>query len=213
MSDDLAIKDHADCGEWINCPHCQGQILVGFRARARITGVSIGGDTATPPNNRIELWRSTLSQDQLSILDHATRSGLLGSFVAALQRAPHHGLPSNTEKYFLDWCRMARPKLVPSWAMKEFSGLYPGTDIKFFGSQFVGAVISNGEIMLFMPVDLIGNGKTVMLGGTEKHFTPPDISGVRQWLHTKMGYVPQEARVMLAETRKRSIGEFANPVL
>jgi hypothetical protein len=176
--------------------------------------VEAPNESATPTGaTKKKDWRDSLSGQQMNILDHATRTGLLDSFVAALERGPHHGVPKNKEKYFLEWLSMSRRKIIPAWALSEFKELYPGKYVEFFGSNFVGAVVAGGEIMLFMPIDLISGIKLKTEIGGEKHMAPPDVSGIRQWIRTKMGYVPQDARIALEETRKRSIGEYANPIL
>lgn len=209
-----AKDDRTAGGDWIDCPHCNQKVLVHFRSKVWIQHAEGPGDTAVPRGEfKKKEWRDGLSGQQMNILDHATRSGLLDSFVAALERGPHHGVPKNKEKYFLEWLVMSKRKVVPEWALAEFRELCPGKFIEFFGSNFVGAVVAGGEIMLFMPIDLIAGIKLKTTMGGEKRMAAPDASGIRQWVRTKMGYVPQDARIALEETRKRSIGEFANPVL
>lgn len=206
--------DRTACGDWVECPHCSGKILVSFKSKVWIQKAETPSEHALPPNQKKKKdWRDGLSQQQVSILDHATRTGLFASFVAAMERGPHNGLPRNQEKYFLDWLKMCKPKIVPGWAISEFKSLYPKTFVEFYGYNFVGAVIADGEIMLFMPIDLVAGIKVKTSMNGEKRMAPPDASGVRQWIKTRMGYVPQEARIALAETKKRSIGEYANPVL
>lgn len=207
--------DGVSTANWIDCPHCAGKVLVEFKTRVYIQSAKTASEAESVPPGELKAkaWRDGLSQQQVSILDHAIRTGLLASFVATLERGPHHGMPKNTEKYFLEWVKMARSRMIPEWALNEFKGLYPGKFIEFYGSNFVGGVIADGEIMLFLPIDLISGLKLKTTMGGIKSMAPPEVSGVRQWLRTKMGYVPAEARIFLAEARKRSIGEYANPVL
>lgn len=207
------LDDRVDCGEWIECPHCKEQVLVQFKAKTWIHSVETPGEATAPKKSKEQSWRDKLSGQQSAVLDQAIRTGLLESFIAALERGPHNGIPKNKEKYFLEWISMSKRKILPAWALDEFKGLYPGKFVDFLGYNFVGAVLADNEIMLFIPINLI-NGvtlKTSMNG--EKRMAPPDVSGIRQWIKTRMGYVPQEARIFLDETRKRSIGEYANPVL
>lgn len=191
------------------CPHCLERFSVLFGFSVRDVECAVVGAEAGLTKD--ELWRQSLSQAQIGLLDSARRSGLLDSFIAALERGPHNGLPSNKEKFFLHWLKMAKPRIIPDFALSEFRSLYPKAEIGFYVSQYVGAVTANGELNLFLPVDLVV-GKSLVLAGVERKISA-DPAGVRQWLKTKMGYVPQEARIMLAEAHKRSIGEYARPVI
>src|ERR1700676_312416 len=116
MSAEISAQDdRADCGQWIDCPHCAGKVLVHFKARVSILKVDIPGRTVAPVEPK-KTWRDGLSGKQMNILDHAVRTGLFDSFVAALERGPHHGVPKNKEKYFLDWLCASRRKIIPQWA-------------------------------------------------------------------------------------------------
>lgn len=208
------IDSRTDCGDWIDCPHCNQKILVQFKSKVWIQKTEGPSDRTTPPRaTKLDAWEDSLSQKQKSVIEHAKRTGLYDSFVTALERGPHHGLPKNKEKYFLEWLKMCKQKLIPAWALSEFQDLYRGKYVEFFSFGFVGGVVAGGEIVLFMPVDLINGLKVKTAVNGEKRMGQPDVSGVRQWIKTKMGYVPAEATVFLSEIKKRSIGEFANPSL
>lgn len=224
-SEDDRTEEKHDRGEWIECPHCQKEVLI--RLKAKITGIGVSNENTTSPSEAkaarivqavsadttVNTWGAALTGKQASVLAQAKRSGLFDSFVAALERAPHNGVPANKEKYFLDWLKLARSKVVPQWALAEFKGLYPGKFIEVVGANFVGAVLANGEMSLFFPIDLVSGVKVKTAMNGNMSMGAPDASGVRDWVRTKMGYVPQEARLMLLETRKRSLGEYANPVM
>jgi hypothetical protein len=207
-----APRAKAYTGRKAVCPHCSEEILVHFSVEISEVAAPKGETPSANPADKIARWRSTLDPSQSGTIDAAKRSGLLDSFEQAVKSSAVTQ-PSNIEKFFLDWLKLARAKMIPSWAMDEFKDLYPGKYIEFHVSQCVGAVVAGGKISLFLPVELL-SGKTVKtaMDGT-KRMLPPDISGVRQWMRTKMGYVPADCPSAIAEMRKRSFGEFARPVL
>ncbi len=197
----------SECIKTVSCPHCNESLTVHMSMSVSKVEKFLGSGS-----NAVERWRESLDASQLGVVDAAKRSGLLDSFEHAVKTSMPMP-PTNIEKYFLNWVARSTPALIPQWALKEFRDLYPGEFVEFYTAQQVGAVIAGGAISLFVPIELI-KGKSVRTGvDGKKAMLPPDVSGIRQWTRTRMGYVPDDARAMLSEMRKRSIGEFARPMI
>lgn len=209
------VDDRVETGQWIDCPHCSEKILVGFKSKVwiqRLETVTNDGHTSQP-RDKVKTWQDSLSGKQSAVLDEAKRTGLLDCFVHALERGPHDGMPNNKEKYFLGWLQHCKPRIIPEWALNEFRELYPKKYIEFYGHGFVGAVCADSEFSLFLPINLINGISIKQRVSGEKRMGTPDVSGVRQWIRTRMGYVPAGKGAFVDEMKKKSYGEFANPVL
>lgn len=118
------------------------------------------------------------------------------------------------KKLFLAWCSLAKPRLVPAWAKKQFVELYPeAKEIIFCAHQYVGCVVVNGKLELFVPLVLVRDGVRIESDAGKTFEVSNDGEGLRQWVRGRFGYVPADSKLAVTEMKKRSIGEFANPVL
>jgi len=193
-------------GKAVVCPYCEQTILVQYHVE--IAQVSRQGASEKTASGAVDIvrWRQTLTMSQLALLESATRNGVLDSFRAALDGSNMQGKPNNPEKYFLDWLRQARPRDIPSWAMRPFTEFCNGKTVGVYSAQFIAALVANGELLLFLPLHLITGIKS---GLGESRILPTEGAGIDQWIKTKMGYVPRKARFFLEEMQRRSSGEFA----
>jgi hypothetical protein len=108
---------------------------------------------------------------------------------------------------------MCRAKTVPVWALNEFRDLFPGKRIEFYAHQSIGAVLASDQISLFVPLEVLTGQPVEATAEGKRQIIPPDVKGVQQWIKTKMGYVPANARIAVAAMRRRCIGEFAKPLI
>lgn len=69
----------------------------------------------------------------------------------------------------------------------------------------LGAVVAGKELSLFVALNLVVSSRTSVgdIGPTEL--------GIRQWIKTKLGYVPADAKIVLELAQIRSRGELAIP--
>lgn len=196
----------------LTCPHCNQELLAYLS-----TGISkverLVEGQADGVGNKDDRWWNNLDPAQRTLLDKADKCGLLACYDAAL-KASATSYPNNIKKHFLGFLRMMRQKVVPSWVLGEFMGLYPKQFVEFYAANGVGCVVADGAMVMFVPATVI-SGTHVKNHMTGKLTLGPvnDHLPLREWAKTRNGYVPVETRMMLATMRTRSIGEFANPVM
>lgn len=151
------------------------------------------------------------------VLYSANKSGLIDALTQALSQSTElfsTSMPKDVEQFFLNWLRAAKQKMVPPFALsrclKEFGGR-----ITFIAAQQIIACLSDGKIRCFMPMSLVA-------GAPIRSITSSNLKGrveaseleFDSWIRTKHGYVAAAGSGMfLDEMRKKSRGEFANPVM
>jgi hypothetical protein len=206
----------------IHCPHCKESFdaTVSYEANVSVVLGSEGhmpteilarrgDDTAkSRPITAGEHFTAQLDPAQELAWKMAEESGMGEAFGKAFQHA-HGTVPNNIPKAFFGWLRLAKPKMIPREVMQVFKDEFGGS-ISFVAHQSVGAVMSNGEVVNFLPCQTVGlsGASGVRLSQTGGQLART----AEQWIRTKYGYVARSG-AMLDTMRKKSYGEFCNPVL
>lgn len=142
----------------------------------------------------------------------AEANGMLAAFAIAAERAfAAGGKPKDVGSVFLDFMVKARPKVIPQAALNIFTQQYEG-NLEFWGALGILAIISNKTLRGFVPFNLVAGEPIKGLRGQLKARMDFDRNGLDNWVRGKFGYVAGRGEYFEA-MRKRSIGDFANPVL
>jgi hypothetical protein len=188
-----------------NCPHCQEELILDI----------ISWEVREPKTKDPESWLNNLSEHERILVDRCVESGLVKAFTEALEgRTTGQQTPRNPRRLLLTFFKTSAPKRVPQWALDYYIGQFGGR-IEFWGSEGVLAIISDGSIRAFAPVELLlGVAARNILGGkkrvetTEREFY--------SWASTRHGYVAVrngEMPLLFRELKKKSRGAFQRPVL
>jgi hypothetical protein len=149
-----------------------------------------------------------LDEAQKLAIGMAERAGMLEAYGNVFKHA-HGTVPSNLPRSFIGWSRQLRPKRIASEVLNYLKDEFGGF-ISFKSAQSIGAIISDGEIVHLVPCQLIGDAP---VGGAVIRQTGDQlVVNVQQWVRTKYGYVAGKG-VFADSLRKKSVGEFANPIL
>lgn len=193
----------------VSCPHCNQEMLIYLSLSiSKVERFSGAGNSDFEKR-----WMGELSQKEKNQLDRARKTGILDAYRYAVENSGG-SMPNNVEKHLLGFFKDAKQKTIPSFALDEFKSLYPGKFIEFYATRGVGCVVASGVMEMFIPTEILTGSKIKTQTNGIEALLPADISGVRMWMHTKMGYVPSDSRIALEEFRsKKSFGEFARPML
>lgn len=189
----------------LSCPHCHGDIKI---------------DIIMAPDSPEELrvaalkrWRSTLSPQDLEILDAAERFGVIHAFLEAW-RGGQNSVPNITQKAFWEFLGRMQPIHLEEadWRPVKIAlhSRYPAKRVDVYAWNAVAALMVNGILEAFIPRSkLLRNqleaGKSVMrVQELTEAMRPFD-----EWMRTGSGYVPADARTFFSEVNKRHPGQFA----
>ena len=187
------------------CPYCN----TALRAYVEMRDVCLDEDVTT---SSLGDWKQTLTTEQVNFVEQAKTNGLYAAFESVLTHM-RGSAPTYPERFFVTFFRTAKPKRIPSFALASFMEKFGG-HINFWSAQGIGLVTSDSRPVYFVPIYLVAGESLRMLGNSSNSKTrlTAESQPLEDWLRTRMGYCPRGS-MLLDELRRKSIGEFANPVL
>lgn len=191
----------------IECPHCQTVIKVDLQVTIKRAGFIDEVEGASH-----EDWKKLLSPEQLQVLEDAKQTGVLTSFETVTKTAKSDQIPHNIEHFFLNWLKTAKPTLVPSPMLQQLIRDFKGARIQFYSAQGVGVILADGAIRQFIPTHMVVGKAIRNPSGGLKARIHAEKSEFDHWIRTQFGFVAGKGP-FFETMKKRSIGEFNNPVL
>lgn len=185
------------------CPHCQEEVI--FDAEVQLQGIYKPDNS--DENSKYLAWKGRLSENEVALLDQAQKVGILEAMMQAFTGAPCQP-PKNPHKFFLDFLASAVPMMVPISSLDLLIAEFGGRIEVMQWQQIVG-ILSDKQLMAFAPLAYLGPSKN---GNKEKRLSVSYEALTQGWLKTKMGYVPQGARVFGEQIRRKNFGDFARLV-
>jgi hypothetical protein len=185
------------------CPCCENEIYI--EIHPRLDGIYKAEDSTE--ESRILVWRNRLTDSEKAMLDSAKTVGILNPMIAALEKA-NGPKPSNPEKYFLNFMRLAAPINIPKDSLALLTETFPG-QIQVLQYQNLVGIVADQQLVMFAPLAYVGpskNGIKCMVP------TLPYRTLATDWIKTRMGYVPMGARVFGKEIRGKRFGDFGKIV-
>ncbi len=156
-------------------------------------------------------WKNGLTIEQLGVIEKAQANGMLEALKVAVSKTPIH-TPKSMERFFLTFLKTARPKRIPKFALDALIAEFGG-QIELWSAQGVAGVISDGALVMFVPLEILCGASVSASGGSGAFRVKASENEFYAWVKTKMGYVPSGRGLFLEEMRRKTIGEFARPVL
>ena len=117
-----------------------------------------------------------------------------------------HAPPKDMDVFLMTALRTLRTKRIPPSALRLLIANYEGGRVEFLAGSGVGVVIVDGKLREFVPIQLVVGDHLAKIKMDYNE------GSLMRWVKTKMGYVPADS-IFIDELRRRSFGEFANPVL
>lgn len=196
------------------CPCCHAKLKI--QMATQITGVDEYTLEPKPPKAKpIKTKDEGHTVDEVRVLEMARAGGLLEAFdktVTVAYETQGTGKPKDIDGYFIQFLKLCKPRTVPQFALSRCVREYGGA-IQFFGTQNVLACASDGKIVAFFPLHmLVGVPITSAINKRIKARVDADEDVLEMWIRTKYGYVAGSGAYM-EQMRKKSFGEFANPIL
>lgn len=162
------------------CPHCKGSISVSIRTE--ILGVNI------PEEEGNIDWSAGLSDEEKRSIDVARDSGVLDAFGRVVEYNQQY--PKSIERFFLNFLRNARPRTIPSFAIRALFEEFPTKRVNVVQGDGVIAVIVEGAIRRFIPLKLAAGES---LGGSSKLRTSADQTEYHNWLSAERPFSANKA--------------------
>jgi len=155
--------------------------------------------------------KDRLTPEERALFESLRPSGLYSAFENAA-RASLYTNAKDMEKYFLTFIQSAVPVKTPQFAIRQcLPDDEQEGDLELWQLNTVCAVIANGEIRAFFPVELV-KGKPLRspLAASGKSITTSKESiGINDWVKTRNGYVAGRG-LLFKELRGKAAGNFAN---
>lgn len=162
-----------------------------------------------------DAWKATLTDEQIHFVERCKASGMFDAFKALLPYTSG-SVPRFAERYLVTFFKTASDKRIPKFALdifiKQFGGIFERKRVGFVSAQGIGLVTSDKHPVLFVPLRLVAGDAVSSLSGNNASRLQAEEEPLLEWIKTKMGYVPMGSP-FVDEMRRKSIGEFANPVL
>ena len=192
------------------CPHCDAKLQ--FKVQVGVYGVfEISDDDELLSKPKPAVVKDRFTPDERALLESLRAAGLYAAFETAA-RASLYTNAKDMERYFLTFLQSAVPVKTPQFAIRQ---CLPEEDangnLELWQLNTVVAVIADGEIRAFFPVDLIkgrplrdslkSNGKTIT--------TAKEYVTIGDWVKTRNGYVVGRG-LLFRELRGKAAGHFAN---
>lgn len=194
------------------CPHCDTKLQ--FKVQVGVYGVFeiTDDDKLLPkPAPKPAPVKDRFAPAERELLETLREAGLYAAFETAAQASLYTNA-KDMERYFLTFLNSAVPVKTPQFAIRQcLPENEADGDLELWQLNTVCAVVVNGEIRTFFPVDLIkgrplrtrlqSNGKSVT--------TTSDNTTVSDWVKTRNGYVAGRG-LLFRELRGKAAGAFAN---
>jgi hypothetical protein len=194
------------------CPHCDAKLQ--FKVQVGVYGVfeiNENNELVPKPPPKPAPAKDRFTRQERALLESLREAGLYTAFEAAA-RASLYTNAKDMERYLLTFLQSAVPVKTPQFAIRQCLPEDEATgDLELWQLNTVTAVIADGEIRAFFPVDLIkgrplrtklqSNGKTIT---AEK-----ETITVSDWVRTRNGYVAGRG-LLFKELRGKAAGAFAN---
>jgi hypothetical protein len=191
----------------LNCPHCGDDIAIDV-------GVELQTARKWEPDREADDWRLSRTPEQIAVVEHARSSGVLEAFTVAVHaRQAANGQPKSMESFLLTFLSSMRQNRVPHFVLKHYIREFGHGTISIWSAQGVLAVVADGRLRAFVPLEVVRGQSIVSVSGLNKSRIGGDEDSFQAWVKTRNGYVPAGARVFLDEMRGKSFGEFAKPSL
>jgi hypothetical protein len=194
------------------CPHCDTKLQ--FKVRVSVCGVfEINDDDELLPKPPPKSMppRDRFTTEERALLESLKEVGLYAAFESAARASPYTNT-KDMERYLLTFLSSAVPVKTPQFAIRqclpedEASG-----DLELWQLNTVVAVIADGEIRAFFPVDLIKGRplRTPLQSNGKSITTAKENIAVSDWVKTRNGYVVGRG-LLFRELRGKAAGNFAN---
>lgn len=192
------------------CPHCKNEVEMRLSVRL------VGGMEAGRVNEPLSETPDRLTPGQRQFIDLAAKNGMLDAFKTAVQHGPmaEHP-PKHMEVFFITVLRVSKPCIIPKVTLDVLRESFgPVGYLEFFSGNGVGIITVDKRIRAFMPVQLalgesVGNNNR----SGPRYRMDADERALTHWIKTRMGYVPAGCEMFLEALRRKTIGDFANPLL
>lgn len=202
----------------VECPSCGCQIAVRLRVTAGAVRISEDGSVVKPEPQPVEPVGSSFdakaareASEDVAFLLEAERSGVLAAFIEALRESNNAQDKANDlSAVFLHWFKLAKPTIVPQFALTAAKERFGGY-IEFFASNGVVVIVADGALKQFMPQRLITGTRVRTLGGSGHRRIVAEEQAV-EWVRGRFGYVPADAPLFNAAMRQKSPGNFGRIV-
>lgn len=194
------------------CPHCntklQFKVQVGVYGVFRITE---DGQVLPKPPPKPIAPKDRFTPAERELLESLREVGLYTAFETAAQASLYTNA-KDMERYFLTFLQSATPSKTPQFAIRQcLPDDEANGDLELWQLNTVCAVMADGEIRAFFPVDLIkGRPLRSPLQSNGKSITSTrDNISVSDWVKTRNGYVAGRG-LLFKELRGKAAGAFAN---
>lgn len=199
------------------CPHCNATLQLRCNMQI-IDAVQWIPDRAeddasdaaqTPPVLKPSYSADGMTEAEVETIKECSRKGVLRAFTEVMQYeyggASH--APKRVERTFLSFLRQAvQRKDMPRSIRAPFARQFPNAQIEFWGAIRVAAVTVNGEIHRFVPARVLRKSNSSPVMAAAAAADPDGTRNFQSWIRTRNGYVPEGARIFLAELRLQSRG-------
>lgn len=204
---DMDVKDMWGRKQ-ITCCYCENALWV-----------AIGGLNLTPfpvDGNGFEkkekgTFDEVVNDRDRIFLKRAEKHGLLKAFADVVEVAKAEQIPHDMGKFLLTFFKTAQLKSVPKFALDFYMCEFPGKPITFLGAQGIIAVLADGQIKCFAPLESVA-GSTVRSSTTNTIVARVggSVDDLETWKRTRWGYV-LSGSIMADEIRRIPVGGFARP--
>lgn len=193
----------------VMCPHCQKELRIDVCSTVTGARTMEEHELSFGPDQ----WKEGLSDSELALIKQAQISGLLKAFGEAVEQRGGMSSPRSMERFLVTFLRTMAVSRVPEYVIRHYNAEYGRRPLEFWQGQGVCAVIVDGRIRAFVPLQIFKGHMVKSVRGENTKRMGGDEQTLQAWTKTRFGYVPDSAVVFARELRRKSIGEFARPSL
>lgn len=164
------------------CPHCRKPLSI--HVQTEIMGVDI------PEEGNID-WRAGLSDNEKQAVEAAREAGVLDAFKRAVEYGENR--PKCIERFFLSFLRSARPRIIPGFAMNALIAEFSQKRVSLLQAQGILAVIVEGSIRKFIPLELAAGKSLNGSKGTKSLRTSADKVEYHNWMKSERPFPVDKA--------------------
>lgn len=168
------------------CPCCNSLIKVGIAISAEVTVEKL----STDDNTNLDDWRSGLTDGQIAAIENAESIGAIEAFRQAVDESKSLDTPRDIRKFFLTFWRTARPKAIPRISLSIITRSIGGR-IDIWAAQGVSAVVADGRMRQFIPIELLTGAPITKISRANKTVARMDVDEnlLKEWIDSKKGYI------------------------
>jgi hypothetical protein len=189
-----------------HCPHCAEPIRFSLKTDFGAFG------TDTPDVD----WLASLSKVESEILALAQSTGVFDSFSRTMLERKNCPV-ANMAKSFLKFLGSMKLQPLPDRAEIVLDAEFPNCKVAVYSCGDVSAIAVEGELRMFVPTAMFFKKPTAVApaaavvngnGALKVKELTANMHEFRDWVKTRMGYVPRDGAIFLKEMRKRCYGAF-----